>query len=217
MSKIILLDKPQEIIDRYQAQYQPAPYKPEWFDKELAKIGGLNPYGEPNFRVVWGMDEKTFRDGDPNAIKYLAADSDHLGRPSWILEEWWSAFRVGTFADWERNRYFFNEEGKKIDLIGEYPSRGMYWLFCLLENAEGKPSALTSSTLEYIQQLIKSRVDANTMTPEKYSQLMKAQRDWDNKQKETRKAQSNADWDEVLTKWDLGKAAVTRGYSITPR
>ena len=26
---------------------------PEWFQKELTRIGGKNPYGEPMFKLVW--------------------------------------------------------------------------------------------------------------------------------------------------------------------
>lgn len=219
LMSIILLDKPTEIIDRYKKQYQPAPNKPDWFVKALTNIGGLNVFGEPNLRVVWGMDERTFRGGNPDAIKYLGTTGRELGMPAWILEEWWSPDRLGTPEDWERERYFVNEAGKRTDAIGEYPSRGKYWLFEMLIGVDGRPSALTESTLDYIRMLWTNRLEPQNATDnaKRYREMLDKQAELEKKQELEMKAQDEMAWGEVLKNWDKGLAAQTRGYSITPR
>jgi len=41
----------------------PAPHLEEWVTKELTSIGGVNSFGQPNIRVVWGMSELRFACG----------------------------------------------------------------------------------------------------------------------------------------------------------
>jgi hypothetical protein len=36
---------------------RPAQPKPSWLEKALVNVGGLNKFGEPNFRAVWGQSE----------------------------------------------------------------------------------------------------------------------------------------------------------------
>lgn len=36
----------------------------EWFQRELDRIGGMNPYGGPRLRVVWGAQAVKFRRGE---------------------------------------------------------------------------------------------------------------------------------------------------------
>ena len=54
----------------------PAPEVPKWFTKELTKLGGKTPDGEPKIRLVWGCDAISWQRGryrltylDPLAIK----------------------------------------------------------------------------------------------------------------------------------------------------
>lgn len=48
----------------------PSPHVPDWFKKELIKIGGVTDSGKPRYRIVWGPDEKVFAYGYQR-IKYL--------------------------------------------------------------------------------------------------------------------------------------------------
>lgn len=42
----------------------PKPHLEEWFVNELNRIGGLNKRGRPRFRIIWGMDEEVYIEGD---------------------------------------------------------------------------------------------------------------------------------------------------------
>lgn len=60
-------------LDVTKLEYIPPPPKPTWFDEELKRLMPLNPMGESFLKLEWGMDAVCFRNGDPNAIKYIAA------------------------------------------------------------------------------------------------------------------------------------------------
>ena len=139
--------------------------------------------------------------------------------PAWILEEWWNPKRLGTPEDWEKERYFYDESGKKVDAIGEFPSRGKYWLFECLIGLDGKPSALTESTLDYIRLRWTNRLEPQNATDNarRYREMLDKQSELEQKQELEMKAQDDIAWSEVLKNWDKGTAAKSRGYSITPR
>jgi hypothetical protein len=113
-----------ETYELFSKVYAPAPAKPPYFDKEVTRIGGRNPYLQPILKVGWGMDLRTFRNDDPNAIKYPGPRG--IGLDRWVLEAWKPIEFWGTPIQWEANRYFTDNTGKRIDALGEYPSRGMY-------------------------------------------------------------------------------------------
>lgn len=99
----------------------PAPAKPPFFDHSLEVMCGKNPYGDPMVRVKWGWDCTTFRNGDPNALAY---PGPFLSR--WIIEKWQPAKFFGKWSEWEESRYFVTDDGKRIDALGPFPSKGMY-------------------------------------------------------------------------------------------
>jgi hypothetical protein len=134
-------------------RYVPPPAKPEGFDQALTLIGGRNPYGEPNLRVSWGWDLRTFRNGNPNALKYPGP-----GLERWILEKWTPPSFFGSPKQWEQHRYFY-ANGQRIDALGDFPSRGMYTLsqiLCAAGLHGTKPGdfiPLSSDVLNYIEML----------------------------------------------------------------
>lgn len=60
-------------IDPTSPRRIPAPSIPPSFIEKLTRIGGLNRFGEPNLRVVWGCDATKHACGNPHATKYVAA------------------------------------------------------------------------------------------------------------------------------------------------
>jgi hypothetical protein len=65
-------ETPRYELDVLHPEHIPAPPIPNWFAEELAQLLPRNPFGEPQLRAVWGMDARCFRNGDPEAIKYIA-------------------------------------------------------------------------------------------------------------------------------------------------
>jgi hypothetical protein len=86
---------------------------PEFIEKILA-IFGTNPYGEPNFRLIWSERKQIWFLGE------IAPEYVYL-EPCWILETWLTAQQcAGPLANW-------NEALEAV--VGEYPKEGLYF-FC---------------------------------------------------------------------------------------
>lgn len=143
----------EETKQTFSRRYVPSPAKPEGFDRQLLLISGRNPFGEPNLRVEWGWDLRAFRNDNPEALKYPGP-----GLERWILEQWRPPEFFGSRKAWETHRYFY-ADGKKIDSLGEFPSRGMYTLTQILCAAglhgtkPGDYIPLSQDVLDYIAQM----------------------------------------------------------------
>lgn len=106
--------------------YVPAPPIPGWWKRDLDRIGGYNQFARPNLRIVWGMDEHTFENGNPRAMKYANPNDTDLGWACFILERYAAP---GTFFNetlWNQLRYGVDDEGKTVDYMGPYPREGSY-------------------------------------------------------------------------------------------
>lgn len=89
---------------------------PDWFKDQLKNIGGLNPYGEPNLRVVWSPSERREYGILKGGWKYPQPDKPSLPMECWMLEVWLSPSFFGDPNEW------------KSELLGPFPTRGMYGL-----------------------------------------------------------------------------------------
>jgi len=126
--------------------YVEAPAKPEGFDERVTDLCGRTLTGEPKVRVVWGWDAKCFRNGNPEALKY--PNPVFLNR--WIVEQWVPASFYGLPEDWEKLRWGVTAEGKKLDLLGEYPSRGTYIMVMPLLGAQGEYVPCSEDVITFI-------------------------------------------------------------------
>lgn len=123
----------------------PAPSKPDFFDASLLLIGGKNPLGEPLLKVGWGWDLTTFRNGNPQALKY---PGPFLNR--WVLEKWLPPTFFGSSKQWDERRYQKTGDGGKVDLLGEYPRQGVYGMVMPLTSADGSFIPLGNEVLTFI-------------------------------------------------------------------
>lgn len=107
--------------------YSPSPRVPKWFSKDLWKFGGSNSFGGPIYRVVWAMDARTFRNGNPNAMKYPNPNDVNLGYACFWLERY-AQPEFFNEVHWRALRYGACEQGtgKIIDYMGPFPQRGDY-------------------------------------------------------------------------------------------
>ncbi len=133
------------------------PSKPDYFDQSIRLIGGMNPLNEPNLRVRWGWDCRVFRNGNPEALAY---PENFLDR--WILEKWIPPEFFGSRKQWEQHRYAKRGDGKQVDLLGDFPSRGRYGMVWPITDPEGRYIPLTSQVLNFIEQM-QSAFNARTL------------------------------------------------------
>lgn len=122
-----------------------APARPPFFDQSLLMIGGKTPTGEPLYKVSWGWDLRCFRQGNSSALKY---PGPFLNR--WIWEKWMPPSFFGSEKQWEDRRWTRSADAKWVDLLGAFPSKGMYGMKMPLTTPDGGFLPLGSSVLEFI-------------------------------------------------------------------
>jgi hypothetical protein len=136
---------------------------PESVARRLERAGGLNRYGEPNYRAVWGWNRLAwiggkFEDRDELGAllrervelrcepKYPAVNRWHIER--WVPPEVYGSPRAWYAQTIER------ENGISIPALGPYPSRGEYEHCFTLESPRGEFVQLTPTIAEHIARAI---------------------------------------------------------------
>jgi len=136
---------------------------PESVAQRLARAGGNNRFGEPNYRAVWGWNRLAwiggkFEDRDEHGVllrerielrkepKYSAVNRWHFER--WMPPETYGSPRVWYAQTIER------ENGISIPALGPYPSRGEYEHCFTLEGTQGEFVQLTPAAAEHVARAI---------------------------------------------------------------
>jgi hypothetical protein len=136
---------------------------PEWATAHLRSIGGLNLFGEPRFRVVWGWNRFDWVGGkfeDHDASGNLLSQSVrlewmplYLNCNRWYCEQWMPAETWGSPDSWYRHTREWGEEGN-VPQLGPYPARGNYQLLSVLETPAGEFVPLDRAVLDDIIALL---------------------------------------------------------------
>jgi hypothetical protein len=167
---------------------------PLWASDRLLTVGGLNRFGEPNYRVNWGWNlldfiGGKFEDRDPSGhllrevleMRHEPKYPMFLNR--WIVEKWQPPEKYGTPESWYRQTCDWREEGD-IPQLGPYPRRGRYDLACVLD-VGGRFVQLTPTILEdviraviYKQAHIASLAELKQAQTEKEKRWMQESRDF---------------------------------------
>ncbi len=136
---------------------------PETVAHRLERAGGVNRFGEPNYRAVWGWSRLAwiggkFEDRDEHGAllrervelrwepKYPAVNRWHIER--WVPQEVYGSPRAWYAQTIER------ENGISIPALGPYPSRGEYEHSFTLESPRGEFVQLTPTIAEHIARAI---------------------------------------------------------------
>ncbi len=95
---------------------------PKWFQDELARIGGINQYGEPIFKLIWSTDNRAVIGGKwaNGFVGYRTVCM--TPEPCWILMVWEGAEVQGSYETWMRE---FRDETGLLE-CGGYPKYGRY-------------------------------------------------------------------------------------------
>lgn len=122
---------------------------PRAIREAITRFGGLNPYGEPMWRVVLAQNCVAKRSGILHEVAdgqsvfavgpggkvvesrvWDAVKSGIVELPKyncedgWIVEKWFPASTWGTPEEWAAHKA---EDGSRL-LCEEYPARGAYWM-----------------------------------------------------------------------------------------
>ena len=96
---------------------------PEYVD-HINRIGGMNRYNEPNFRIVWGQNDTNLVYGvDSNGKRGQHIILKHGGVPAWFIDVWKPPECYGTPELWYALTWDWEADAPTI---GDYPHRGLY-------------------------------------------------------------------------------------------
>jgi hypothetical protein len=130
----------------------------------LARAGGLNRFGEPNYRSIWGWNRLAwiggkFADRDPatgsllREVVELRLEPKYAAFNRWHIERWVPPESYGSPRLWYAQT-IERENGISIPALGPYPSRGEYEHCFTLEGPRGEFVQLTPTVAEHIARAI---------------------------------------------------------------
>jgi hypothetical protein len=131
--------------------------------ERLLRAGGLNRYGEANYRVVWGWNRLAwiggkFEDRDETGRllrevvelrqepKYPQVNRWHVER--WVPPEAYGSPRLWYLQTVERT------DGKSVAALGPYPERGEYEHCFTVQGPDGEFTQLTPTIVEHVARAI---------------------------------------------------------------
>ncbi|MGB6483244.1 MAG: hypothetical protein WBE86_07130 [Candidatus Acidiferrales bacterium] len=125
----------------------------------LARAGGLNRYGESNFRVVWGWSRLTWiggkwtdTDAHGNAMREIIELREvpkYFPFDRWHIERWLPPETYGSPQEWYAQTVE-REDGISIPALGPYPQRGEYEHCFTLQGSRGEFIPLSPGACESI-------------------------------------------------------------------
>jgi hypothetical protein len=132
---------------------------PASVQERIARTGGANRYGEPNFRVVWGGSRLSWIGGrwsDRDAHGALLRERvemrlapKYAPENRWHIERWTPPESYGSPETWYATTVEV-ENGIRLPALGPYPSRGEYEHCFTLESAGGEFIPLSPAACDWI-------------------------------------------------------------------
>ncbi len=163
---------------------------PAEVQERITRAGGVNRFGEPNFRVVWGWSRLTWiggkwtdRDSNGNIIREvieLREEPKYIPHDRWHIERWVAPEQYGTPQSWNAETVE-REDGIAVSMLGPFPARGDYELSFTLETPNGNHLPLTPSICDAVVRAVEW---SRRQTPEQHKAALVAreerrQRDWE--------------------------------------
>jgi hypothetical protein len=132
--------------------------------RRLERAGGINRFGEPNYRAIWGWNRLAwiggkFEERDPatgsllREVVELRQEPKYPAVNRWHIERWVPPEVYGSPRTWYAQTVE-RENGVSIPALGPYPSRGEYEHCFTLEGTRGEFLQLTPTISEHIARAI---------------------------------------------------------------
>jgi hypothetical protein len=136
---------------------------PDAVAHRLMRAGGINRFGEANYRAVWGWNRLAwiggkFEDRDEHGALLrerveLRQEPKYPAVNRWHIERWLPPEAYGSPRAWYAQT-IERENGISIPALGPYPSRGEYEHCFTLEGPRGEFLQLTPTIAEHIARAI---------------------------------------------------------------
>ena len=137
---------------------------PKSVARTLALAGGVNRFGEPLYRAIWGWNRLAwiggkFEERDPvtgsllREVVELRQEPKYPAVDRWHIEKWLPPETYGSPRNWWAQTIEI-EGGRGIPALGPYPARGEYEHCFKLEGPRGEFVQLTATIAEHIARAI---------------------------------------------------------------
>jgi hypothetical protein len=159
--------------------------------RRLTSAGGLNRYGAPNYRVVWGWNRLAwiggkFEDRDEHGnllreVVELRQEPKYAEVNRWHVERWVPPEAYGSPRQWYAQTVE-TAEGRRVPALGPYPQRGEYEHCFTIQGLRGEFVQLTPAIVERVARAIEfSRQAPGAKRRERlYDHEVQNQKDYDN-------------------------------------
>ena len=131
--------------------------------RRLEIAGGVNRFGRPNYRAVWGWSRLGWIGGkweDRGAsgelvreVVALRREPKYTPHDRWHLERWVAPEAYGSPREWYAQT-IERANGVSVPALGPYPERGEYEHCFTLAGPGGEFVQLTATVAEYVAQAI---------------------------------------------------------------
>jgi hypothetical protein len=119
---------------------------PLWVQTELSRIGGVNHFGDPIFKLVWSTDPKMMVGGRfADGFEGYRYKREISSEPCWALMIWEPAAMVGSPIRWS---YDYRDPETGFLECGAYPKYGRYRLLQKFIHREIVNGQLKTSRME---------------------------------------------------------------------
>jgi hypothetical protein len=137
---------------------------PDAVAHRLSRAGGINRFGEANYRAAWGWNRLAwiggkFEERDSSTGSLLREVVELRQEPKypavnrWHIEKWLPPEVYGSPRQWYAQT-IERENGVSIPALGPYPSRGEYEHCFTLQGPCGEFIQLTATAAEHIARAI---------------------------------------------------------------
>ena len=134
--------------------------------RALELAGGFNPFGEANYRAVWGWSRLDWiggkwEDRDPvsgalvREVIELRREPKYTPHNRWHIERWMPAESYGSPEAWNAQTTEV-VNGRNVPALGPYPSRGDYEHCLTIEGPRGEFVQLTPAVARHIARAIET-------------------------------------------------------------
>ena len=154
---------------------------PEGVTRFLTDVFGVNRFGEPLFRIIWGQTETMQVAGRWGYEDKLIGHN----QPCWILQRWMPPELYGTP---EMYYTLTADPGTGLAMLGEYPEQGRYETIVMLQEKryDSSTGQLIIETIplneEIVERLMYVCIAAQEMTAWERKAAQDAQEAYDNTQ-----------------------------------
>jgi hypothetical protein len=137
---------------------------PEAVATRLRIAGGVNRFGEANYRAVWGWNRLAwiggkFEEHDPatgsllREVVELRQEPKYPAVNRWHVERWMAPESYGSARAWYAQTLEI-ADGRSVPALGPYPERGEYEHCFTLEGPQGEFVQLSATVAEHIARAI---------------------------------------------------------------